>query len=130
MEPVSVQVPNTGQVFRFSQRIVVDQTPVDLKVVYVRGWLVGLLKIVLSELIKAVGLGGTDMVLGGAIGLVRGLVIVLIAVLACGMTALPEEDFWQDAVSSKWFETAAVAIKPWLPDELAKHINFHSPMKA
>jgi membrane protein required for colicin V production len=92
--------------------------------------LVGLLKIALSELIKAMGLGGVDRILGVAVGFVRGMLIVLIAVLAAGMTTLPQEPFWRRAVSVKWFETLAVAAKPWLPQELARRIDFHPPMKA
>lgn len=92
--------------------------------------LVGFLKIVLSELIKAMGLGGIDRVLGAAVGFARGVLIVLIAVLAAGMTTLPQEPFWRRAVSAKWFETLAIGVKHWLPQELARRIDFHPPMKA
>jgi membrane protein required for colicin V production len=91
---------------------------------------VAVFKIVLSELIKAIGLGGIDKVLGVVVGVVRGVLIVLIAVLACGMTTLPQEPFWQRAVTAKLFETMAIAVKPWLPNDVAKRINFHPPMKA
>jgi membrane protein required for colicin V production len=58
------------------------------------------------------------------VGIARGVLIVLIAVLFCGMTSLPEEPFWRKAMSSKWFETVAVAAKAWLPDDVAKRIHF------
>lgn len=35
VSPIRVKVPNTGKVFRFNKRIVVDQTPLNLMVVYV-----------------------------------------------------------------------------------------------
>lgn len=92
--------------------------------------LVVLLKIVLSELIKTLGLGALDRFLGLFVGFARGVLITLIGVLAAGMTALPREPFWRQAVSAPWFETLAVAVKPWLPEEIARHINFHPPMKA
>jgi len=92
--------------------------------------LVMLLKIALSELIKALGLGALDRFLGSFVGIARGVLIVLIGVLAAGMTALPREPFWRHAVSSPWFETLAIAVKPWLPEEMSRRINFHPPMKA
>ena len=92
--------------------------------------LVTLLKIALSELIKAMGLGGLDKLLGVFVGAARGVLIVLIIVLGAGMTTLPREPFWRGAVSAAWFETLAIAVKPWLPGEIARRINFHPPMKA
>lgn len=92
--------------------------------------LVWLLRMALSELISAIGLGGLNSILGMGIGFVRGLLIVLIAILVAGTTSLPQEPFWREAVSVKWFETIAVAVKPWLPAGLARHINFYRPVKA
>ena len=85
-----------------------------------------LLQIVLSELVKAIGLGGLDRALGLFIGVTRGVLIVLIAVLACGMTTLPQEPFWQGAFSAKWFEAMATSVKPWLPEEFAGRIRLPS----
>lgn len=93
-------------------------------------FLVILLKIALSKLIKAIGLGGVDRLLGLFVGLAKGVLIVLIAVLAAGMTSLPQEPFWRGAVSAGWFETLAVAAKPWLPDELARRVRFRSSIRA
>jgi membrane protein required for colicin V production len=83
-----------------------------------------LLKLAVSELIKAVGLGTVDRLLGVLVGAARGVLIVLILVLAAGMTTLPQAPFWRNATSSKWFETFAIAVKPWLPRELAKRVQF------
>ncbi|MES2353714.1 MAG: CvpA family protein [Pseudomonadota bacterium] len=92
--------------------------------------IVWLLRMALSELISAIGLGGFNSILGMGIGFVRGMLIVLIAILVAGATSLPQEPFWREAVSVKWFETIAVAVKPWLPAGLARHINFYRPVKA
>ncbi|MBA2689674.1 MAG: CvpA family protein [Burkholderiales bacterium] len=89
-----------------------------------------LLRIAVSEMVKAMGLGNVDKTLGLIVGFSKGIVIVLIGVLAAGMTALPQEPFWRGAVVAPWFETLAVAVKPWLPEGLARRINFRSAMKA
>jgi membrane protein required for colicin V production len=83
-----------------------------------------LLKLAVSELVKVVGLRSVDRFFGLLVGAAKGVLIVLILVLAGGMTTLPQAHFWRNAVSSKWFETLAIAVKPWLPQEIAKRVQF------
>lgn len=86
--------------------------------------LMGLLAMAVDALIKAGGLTLADRGLGGLFGLGRGLVIVLTAVLLCGMTAIPQQPFWKGAVLSPLAETAARTVKPYLPGDFAKHVQF------
>ena len=83
-----------------------------------------LLAIALSSLIKTAGLGFADRALGAVFGLVRGLAIVMIAVLLAGLTALPKQPVWRHAVFSEPLVILANWVKVWLPDEMAKHINY------
>jgi membrane protein required for colicin V production len=78
----------------------------------------------LTELVKKIGLGGADKFLGLVIGVARGGLIVLVFVLLAGMTALPQQADWKNAYTSRWFELMAENVKPWLPDGMAKRINF------
>ena len=86
--------------------------------------LMGLLTMALNEVVKATGLTLVDRGLGGLFGLARGLVIVLAAVLLCGMTAIPEQSFWKEALFSPLAETAARTVIPFLPGDLVRHIKF------
>ena len=52
------------------------------------------------------------------------LVIVLAAVLVCGMTTIPKQPFWKEALLSPLAETAAMTVKPFLPGGFAQHIQF------
>lgn len=83
-----------------------------------------LLSMAIDAAIKASGLTLADRGLGGLFGLGRGLVIVLAAVLLCGMTAIPKQRFWREAVLSPLAETAAHTVKPFLPGEFAQHVQF------
>ena len=65
-----------------------------------------------------------DRSLGSLFGFARGLLIVLIAVILCGMTAIPQQPFWKDAMLSPLAESAARSVKPFLPDEFARHVQF------
>jgi membrane protein required for colicin V production len=79
---------------------------------------------VLSLLLKAVGLGPADRLLGAVFGVARGMLIVLVALLLAGMTALPKSQWWRDAWLAPPLETAAIAAKAWLPVEVAKRIRY------
>lgn len=86
--------------------------------------LMGLLSLAVEALVKAGGLTLADRGLGGLFGLGRGLVIVLTAVLLCGMTAIPSQPFWRDALFSPLAETAARTVKPFLPGDFAQYVQF------
>jgi len=83
-----------------------------------------LLNMAVDALIKASGLSLADRGLGGLFGLGRGLVIVLAIVLLCGMTAIPQQPFWRKALLSPLAETAARTVKPYLPGDFARHVQF------
>jgi|ERR1700674_529522 membrane protein required for colicin V production len=83
-----------------------------------------LLKLAVSEFVKVAGLRSVDRLLGLIVGAAKGVLLVLILVLAGGMTTLPQAHFWRNAASSKWFETLANGVKPWLPREIAKRVQF------
>lgn len=76
------------------------------------------------ELVRVVGLGFVDRVLGLAFGLVRGLLIVLVAVLLAGLTRLPEDRGWRDAMLSQPLEVLALLVRSYLPADLARRIRY------
>ena len=84
----------------------------------------GLVGLVLSRLVRAAGLGFTDRLLGAAFGAVRGVAIVLLAVLLAGLTPLPREPFWRRAVLSGPFETVALALGSYLPEGVAQRLKY------
>ncbi len=86
--------------------------------------LMGLLMMAVDALIKASGLSLADRGLGGLFGLARGIVIVLAAVIVAGMTALPKQDFWTQALLSPMAESGVRTVKPFLPASLSQHVNF------
>jgi membrane protein required for colicin V production len=81
---------------------------------------------IITSLLKRIGMGSADRGLGVVFGFMRGMAIVLIAVLVGGMTTLPREPSWRHAVSAEWFESVALTLKAWLPGELAKRIEYPS----
>jgi membrane protein required for colicin V production len=86
--------------------------------------LMGLLALAIGALIEASGLSLADRGLGGLFGLGRGIVIVLAGVILCGMTSIPQQAFWKDALLSPMAETGARTVKPFLPAAFAQHVRF------
>ena len=83
-----------------------------------------LLGFFVSRLLRSVGLGFIDRLLGAIFGLGRGVLIAWILTLAGGFTTLPQRDWWRDAVLAPPLQTAVLAARPLLPLELAKRVHY------
>lgn len=84
----------------------------------------GVLVILLTKLLKVIGSGWSDRVLGGLFGILRGGLVVIVLVWLAGMTAIPEQLFWRDAQMSKAVEDVALLTKTWLPNNIAQHVHY------
>jgi len=85
---------------------------------------VGIIGLLLSGTVKAIGLGGLDRALGGLFGLVRGLVVVTIVALLAGLTDLPKTVEWRKAATRQLFEPMAVLARTYLPEPLPNYVRF------
>ncbi len=90
------------------------------------GVLIGVLLLghALASLVKSVGLGGADKVLGGVLGLAKGLVILIGFTLAAGLTSLPRTDFWKQALLSDSLQGMAMRALPLVPKDVAQYVRF------
>jgi membrane protein required for colicin V production len=86
--------------------------------------LTSLVAVAISTLLRSAGLGPVDRGLGAIFGLARGMLVVIILVLLCGLTAFPRTPIWRDAMLSAPLEAAAASVVPLLPYELARRISF------
>ena len=77
-----------------------------------------------SKLIKSAGLGVEDRLFGSVFGFMRGVVVVLVLVLGAGLTVLPRQPVWKDAMLAAPLEKLAVFVKQWLPQDWAKNISY------
>jgi len=78
----------------------------------------------ISTVVKKTGLSGTDRMLGIFFGIIRGVAIVTLLVLAAGATPMPQDDWWQNALLLEHFEKLAVWLQAFLPSDIADHIKF------
>ena len=78
----------------------------------------------LAGMIRAVGLGFMDRILGAIFGVARGLLVVVMFALVAGVTTLPKQDWWQNSIVGLPLADAALALKPYLPKAWADRIDF------
>ena len=60
----------------------------------------------------------------GLLMMARGIVIVLAGVIVAGMTDLPKQAFWKQALFSPIAETGVRTVKPYLPASVVQHVNY------
>ena len=84
----------------------------------------GILAWLLSKVVKWVGLGWLDSLLGTLFGFLRGCVLVLLAIVLAGYTTLPQAPFWHDAWSSKLLVDIVLAGRSWLPEGIAHQLHY------
>ena len=84
---------------------------------------------VLAGLIRAIGLGFMDRILGLVFGVARGLIVVVAFALVAGVTTLPKRDWWQNSTLGEPLAQAALSLKPYLPRAWADRLDF-SPFGA
>ena len=81
--------------------------------------------LLLSRILKAVGLGSLDRTLGGLFGVARGLIILLAFALLAGLTSFPLNPIWKGSWSGPALGRTALALKPWLPPAFAERLRYH-----
>jgi membrane protein required for colicin V production len=83
-----------------------------------------LLRVLLTGVMNSVGLGGLNRGMGAIFGAARGLVLVVVLVLLGGLSNLPSQPMWQNALFAPPLQTAALSLKPWLPALLANNVRY------
>lgn len=83
-----------------------------------------LVTIALSMLFKQVGLDWLDRLLGAFFGMARGGIIAIVLVLIGGLTSLPQDPRWRNAMFSAPLEAVVMNMLMWFPADIAKHVKY------
>ena len=84
----------------------------------------GLLNYLISHVINKGGLSVTDRFFGIFFGGARGIVLVAVVVLLCGLTALPNDPWWKESMLLPNFELLALWMREHLPDAMKNYFVF------
>lgn len=83
----------------------------------------GLLTFLVGKLVEKTGLSGTDRLLGGVFGGVRGLILVLVLMLVAGLTPVPQDPWWQQSRAIQSLMPLAEWSSQFLPDYILEHME-------
>jgi membrane protein required for colicin V production len=84
----------------------------------------GIVNFLLAQLVEHTGLSGTDRLLGIFFGIGRGAIIIAIIILLAGLTALPQDPWWNQSLLIVYFQDLSLWLKSFLPDDIAKHFTY------
>ena len=83
----------------------------------------GLLTFMTGKLVEKTGLSGTDRLLGGLFGGIRGVALVLGLMLVLGLTPVPQDPWWQHSRTIQSLLPLAEWITQFLPDYITEHLD-------
>jgi len=86
----------------------------------------GLLTYLVGRLVESTGLSGTDRLLGGVFGSIRGLVLVIVLMLVAGLTPVPQDPWWQSSRSIQSLLPLAQWSAQYLPDYLLEYMDLRA----
>jgi membrane protein required for colicin V production len=89
----------------------------------------GLITFLVGKLVEKTGLSGTDRLLGGVFGSIRGLVLVLVMMLVAGLTPVPQDPWWQQSRSIQSLMPLAEWSAQFLPDYILEHMELTPEVK-
>lgn len=85
----------------------------------------GLLTFLVGKLVEKTGLSGTDRLLGGVFGGVRGLALVLAIMLIAGLTPVPQDPWWHQSRTIQSLMPLALWSAKYLPDYILEHMELN-----
>jgi membrane protein required for colicin V production len=83
----------------------------------------GLITFLVGKLVEKTGLSGTDRMLGGVFGGIRGLVLILAIMLVAGLTPIPQDPWWQQSRTIQSLLPLAEWSSQFVPDYLREHLE-------
>lgn len=85
----------------------------------------GMVTYLVGKMVEKTGLSGTDRLLGGVFGGVRGLVLILALMLVAGLTPIPQDPWWQSSRSIQSLMPLAEWSAKFLPDYILEHLELN-----
>ena len=73
-------------------------------------------------LVRASPLNALDRLFGGAFGLLRGGLVLLVVTTVVGLLPLRQSAAWRQSHGAVWLNTALHGLKPLLPAEVSRHL--------
>jgi membrane protein required for colicin V production len=86
--------------------------------------LMSLLMKAVDAMMEASRLNTLDRGLGSIFGFIRGCLLVMSLVLVCGLTEIPQQAFWKNAMLSPVVVSSVEKLMPLMPGKVTEHVKF------
>ncbi len=86
----------------------------------------GLVNYLLGKLVAGTGLTGTDRLLGGLFGALRGVAIVTVGVIVATFTPFVEDPWWQESTLLPEFERLGTWLVGFFPESIQAYLPVES----
>ena len=83
----------------------------------------GLFAVLAKKLVAVVGLSPFDRALGAGFGLIRGVLILMVAGVLVSLTPLNNSMFWRESVGASVISGVLKGLQPILPKEFGKYLS-------
>lgn len=89
----------------------------------------GLMTYLVGKLVEKTGLSGTDRLLGGVFGGIRGLILVIAIMLVAGLTPVPQDPWWQQSRTIQSLLPLAEWSARFLPEYILEYLELRPDIK-
>ena len=83
----------------------------------------GLLTFLFGKLVEKTGLSGTDRLLGGVFGGIRGVALVIALIVVAGLTPVPQDPWFQQSRTIQSLMPLAEWSAQYLPEYILEHLD-------
>lgn len=88
----------------------------------------GIVSALVGRMTDMIGLRPADRGLGMLFGIVRGMLLLMLLLVASRLTALPHQPAWQQSMVRPWVEAGLERLMPYLPEPVQHYL--HKPEEA
>lgn len=88
----------------------------------------GIVSALVGRMTDMIGLRPADRGLGMLFGIVRGILLLMLLMVAAKLTALPQQPVWQHSLVRPWVEAGLDRLMPYLPEPVQHYL--HKPEAA
>ncbi|VVD99774.1 CvpA family protein [Pandoraea soli] len=88
----------------------------------------GIVSALVGRMTDLIGLRPADRGLGMVFGIVRGMLLLMLLMVAAKLTSLPQQPVWQQSLVRPWVEAGLSRLMPYLPEPVQHYL--HNPEAA
>ena len=83
----------------------------------------GIVSALVGRMTDMIGLRPADRGLGMLFGIVRGILLLMLLMVAAKLTSLPQQPVWQHSVTRPWVEAGLDRLMPYLPEAVQHYLR-------